>query len=81
MVEEPAESTPSGPSRQRAGDEERALADERERASAGADPGERESASEQAGSGERVGPLVLTRYVKDDGRALILYARGQDERA
>jgi hypothetical protein len=35
--------------------------------------------SEQERQGERFGPLVLTRYVKDDGRALILYARVRRE--
>jgi hypothetical protein len=41
---------------------------------------ERGCASERKCQGERVGPLVLTRLVKEDGRALILYARAQDER-
>jgi hypothetical protein len=49
-------------------------------------PGKRRepSASEPPGSetagggtrdGERLGPIVIARHVKDDGRALILYSR------
>jgi hypothetical protein len=30
-------------------------------------------------AGERVGVLTVARYVKDDGRALVLYARAPDE--
>jgi hypothetical protein len=30
-------------------------------------------------AGERFGPLRIERYVKDDGRALILYARAEEE--
>jgi hypothetical protein len=31
--------------------------------------------SELAGHGERYGPVVVSRYLKDDGRALLLYTR------
>lgn len=40
------------------------------------DPGQPESVKPlalQAGSAETLGPLLLTRYVKDDGRNLLLY--------
>ena len=40
----------------------------------GGGEGERESA------GERVGALTIARYVKDDGRALILYTRDDRRR-
>ena len=40
----------------------------------GGGEGERESA------GERVGALTIARFVKDDGRELILYTRTGDER-
>jgi len=36
-------------------------------------PGGRKGEQERAG--ERVGALTIARYVKDDGRALILYTR------
>jgi len=73
MVGEPPESLRSGGSHhggeggERQGAGERLRTEERER------QGERQ--------GERVGPLTLTRCVKDDGRRLILYAREPRERA
>jgi hypothetical protein len=59
MFGEPAESSRSGPSHP------------------GEEAGKRQGASEQQGErrGERIGPLMVTRSVKDDGRKLILYAR------
>jgi hypothetical protein len=46
-----------------------------------ADTGERADAraseSEHGGRGEHAGPLAIARYVKDDGRALILYSHEQ----
>jgi hypothetical protein len=68
MIGEPLESPPSGTSHQ--GGER----GKRQRA------GERGRADESRRPGERVGPLTLTRRVKDDGRGLILYARAPDER-
>jgi hypothetical protein len=53
----------------------------------GGEQGECQSASERGRAdererpGEHVGPLTLTRGVKDDGRGLILYARAPGERA
>jgi hypothetical protein len=41
---------------------------------------ERRRWSEPERPGERVGPLTLTRLVKDDGRALILYTRASEGR-
>jgi len=41
----------------------------------------REPAGERGRSGEHAGPLAITRHVKDDGRALILYAHDQRGRA
>jgi hypothetical protein len=35
---------------------------------------------EQRRAGERIGALAIARYVKDDGRALILYTRARDQR-
>jgi hypothetical protein len=63
MFGEPAESSRSGPSHP------------------GEEAGKRQGSSEQQGvnererRGERIGPLTVTRSVKDDGRKLILYAR------
>jgi hypothetical protein len=37
----------------------------------------RASESEHGGRGEHAGPLAIARYVKDDGRALILYSHEQ----
>jgi hypothetical protein len=34
----------------------------------------------QSDEDQRFGPLQLDRYVKDDGRALILYARAAEQR-
>jgi hypothetical protein len=42
------------------------------------DPGGQEGERQRAG--ERVGALTIARFVKDDGRELILYARTGDER-
>jgi hypothetical protein len=44
-------------------------------------PAEREGdrTHEDGGELERVGPLVLERHVKDDGRALILYSHARRE--
>jgi hypothetical protein len=39
---------------------------------------QREQASEEHAPGELLGPVAIARYVKDDGRALILYSRAQD---
>jgi hypothetical protein len=69
MVGEPAESPRSGQAHRA---RER---DERQSASV------RGQADERERPGERVGPLTLTRRVKDDGRGLILYARAPDGRA
>jgi hypothetical protein len=69
MVGEPPESPRSGGSHH--GEE----GDERESA------GERLRTEERERQGERVGPLRLTRRVKDDGRRLILYAREPQERS
>jgi hypothetical protein len=63
MIEEPAESSRSGPSHP--GEE----ADKRQGAN------EQQAGNERERRGERVGPLTVTRSVKDDGRKLILYAR------
>ena len=35
---------------------------------------------EQPSAGEDIGGLAIVRYVKDDGRALILYTRARDQR-
>jgi hypothetical protein len=37
-------------------------------------------AREEDGPPETFGPVTLTRYVKDDARALILYGRRQEDR-
>ena len=42
------------------------------------DPGGQEGERQRAG--ERVGALTIARYVKDDGRALILYTRDDRRR-
>ena len=42
------------------------------------EPGGQEG--EQQRAGERVGALTIARFVKDDGRELILYTRTGDER-
>ena len=42
------------------------------------EPGGQEG--EQQRAGERVGALTIARFVKDDGRKLILYTRTGDER-
>jgi hypothetical protein len=68
MIGEPAESPRLGAAGQ---DRE---AGEREGA------GRRGRAQEHKRAGERFGPLTMTRRVKDDGRALILYARAPEER-
>jgi hypothetical protein len=39
----------------------------------------REKQDEQREPGERFGPLVVARQAKEDGRALLLYARAQRE--
>jgi hypothetical protein len=51
-------------------------------------PGERpteehaaDDSRERREAPERIGPLVVERHVKDDGRALILYAHDRRERA
>ncbi|HEY4917584.1 MAG TPA: hypothetical protein VIH92_11765 [Solirubrobacteraceae bacterium] len=36
---------------------------------------------ERPGEPERIGPLVLERHVKDDGRALILYTHDRRARS
>ena len=41
-------------------------------------PGGRKGEQERAG--ERVGALTISRFVKEDGRELILYTRTGDER-
>jgi len=69
MVGEPAESPRSGPAHR-----------DRERGESESEGG-RGRADERERPGERVGPLTLTRRVKDDGRGLILYARAPDESA
>ena len=43
-------------------------------------PRRREDTPEQP-PGERFGPLTITRVVKDDGRALILYGHDEDGQA
>jgi hypothetical protein len=40
---------------------------------------EGDATHENGGESERVGPLVLERHVKDDGRALSLYSRARRE--
>ena len=42
------------------------------------EPGDQEGERQRAG--ERVGALTIARFVKDDGRELILYTRTGDER-
>jgi len=42
------------------------------------EPGGQEGERQRAG--ERVGALTIARFVKDDGRELILYTRTGDER-
>ena len=42
------------------------------------EPGGQEG--EQQRAGERVGALTISRFVKEDGRELILYTRTGDER-
>jgi hypothetical protein len=37
--------------------------------------------AERAAPPERLGPLEIARYRKDDGRALILYARAENGRS
>jgi hypothetical protein len=39
---------------------------------------QRQHASDGHTPVELVGPVAIARYVKDDGRALILYSRAQD---
>ena len=41
----------------------------------------RESPAEESQPGERYGPIVITRHVKEDGRALLLYTRSAREPA
>jgi hypothetical protein len=51
--------------------------------SASGAPGEGDSGAgrQPEQRGERVGPVVVERHVKDDGRALILYTRVEPGRA
>jgi hypothetical protein len=42
-------------------------------------PGPRETQGEQHEQAESYGPLTLTRHVKPDGRALILYTDRRDD--
>ncbi len=35
----------------------------------------------ESGQGERYGPISVSRYVKDDGRALLLYTRSAESSA
>jgi len=42
--------------------------------------GRHEPQGGEAAGGERVGPVAIARHVKDDGRALILYARDRGRR-
>ena len=43
----------------------------------GNDPAEPARAAEAAEAAEAYGPILLRRYVKGDGRALILYTHGE----
>jgi hypothetical protein len=40
-----------------------------------------DASPERPGEPERIGPLVLERHVKDDGRALILYTHDRRGRS
>jgi len=46
-----------------------------------ADTASHEGETRQVGPKEHYGPLTLARYVKHDGRALILYTRAGGDRA
>jgi len=45
------------------------------------DAGQGGSEQGEPRQGERYGPISVSRYVKDDGRALLLYARSAEESA
>jgi hypothetical protein len=49
------------------------------RSEIGQQTGPREQRGERESRDERTGPVAITRHVKDDGRALILYTRGRHE--
>jgi hypothetical protein len=70
MLGEPTESPRSSPPHRDAEGRRPENSSERARA-----------ADEHKRPGERFGPLTLTRRVKDDGRALILYERVPEERS